>query len=1334
MFEIDDDDVADVQALVDGPVNDGSNITDDDEDISHTGVFRSTVNVDERSRLQQLLNLRPATQFSRHVATPVIDYPEVSEEPLNEYTTDGYIVRAFPCLFPYGCADLRDESRRKVPIKEGEYFTHLMRYYDGRFGRDPRFVHFALNAKLRWALNRAAGVFVTKKQMATLTVADIKERPEYTNNNLGRSIARWSSNVSGLSPYWYREKRELIAICKVHCPHAFVTFSAADTHWNELHRLIEQQRAAGTGTQPLNIQSLSEAGRKTRKIKNLIEYPHIAAEYLHKRFIAFLNRVLKKDLRLKLAHHWFRYEWQFRGSGHIHGFLWFVGAPDISTLDIDVIEDRERIRVYFGEEIVRGRVTLANQPPAVVNPVSHALPFDMSDAGIEKDLTELVNRVQQHSCSCYCLRPKKKSPRQYGILREDLAPQGEPEMECRFGFALPIRHERSIEKDVSTGRYMFYLQRDEEATRINQFSPHMLQTWRANTDFKPVTSLHGVLTYLAKYASKAEKASPSLVDLLTSIASKLDDDTSALTLLRKMLATYPIERDISSQEACHQLLGLPMVITDFKTVYANLYTNVRVSLVVDLFTDNLEDSNAIAHAQSTLERYVNRQPELNDISLYDILEKYTWKPPPQDSIADTIGTWHLLTSRSKTRVVVAIPDPPGDYQRQDVCRTAVLLHIPFRSLEEFDQPIEDSDGLLETDSDGNFTVNWQRILREHWGDIPEWKRRLLYNTRDADGPIEGSEEEEEDDDDSEYGVDLGQGRRMADEGWEGLAGMGPRAQFDEADISNVTDMGRRPQDLAHDWQQDLIPYGGLQHLLSLDGTRWIQQQRAEAVDVNDDVLVYINPITLNPGQKAVFDIIHNHHLDLSPNKQPLLMIVAGTAGTGKSYLIQTIRYAMCYDQNGARLRLPAQYCPVAAFTGVAAFNVDGVTIHSLFRLLLGNADDRALSPDQVQSLQDKLKDVQYLILDEISMLGSTMLTKIHERLAVAFPAATDRGLPFGGRSLIMIGDFAQLPPVSDIPMYALPQRTGKVGVVRGFNLYRQFTLFVRLSANMRQQGHDQDVFRSILSRARDGEWTEDDRRVLFNHRNIQLLSPAEQRSFDNASRLLPTNEGVRDYNRSALERLGHPIAIIKAVNTSAGNINHTDVGLARVDSDIACNLTQNLNLSVGARVMVKKNLWTTKGLVNGALGYIRGIVWSTYDRDKLPDFVLVEMDNYSGPAFLQDFPRIIPIPPYKGSFEHKGTACTRTQLPLVLSWAITIHKSQGMTLDKAVVDIGRKEMSNGITFVAVSRVRRMADIAFSATYTLQRLSTIKNGSRIGARLKEEKRLDTMSIVPLAADS
>ena len=231
LFEIDDDSVEDIGAFNEGPIPGDATIIDDD--VTHTGVFRSTVNIDEHSALGRLLNLRSATQYTQSalsslssVPTPAVDYPTISDEAVNEYTTDGYIARAFPCLFPVGRADLRDESSRKMPIKEGEYFTHLMRYYDGRFGKDPRFIHFALNAKLRWALNRAAGVFVMKKQMAKVTVGEIRQQAENSSINLGRSIARWSSNIPGLAPYWYREKRELISICKVFCPICTTVFDA----------------------------------------------------------------------------------------------------------------------------------------------------------------------------------------------------------------------------------------------------------------------------------------------------------------------------------------------------------------------------------------------------------------------------------------------------------------------------------------------------------------------------------------------------------------------------------------------------------------------------------------------------------------------------------------------------------------------------------------------------------------------------------------------------------------------------------------------------------------------------------------------------------------------------------------------------------------------------------------------------------------------------------------------------------------------------------------------------------------------------------------------------
>ena len=82
----------------------------------------------------------------------------------------------------------------------------------------------------------------------------------------------------------------------------------------------------------------------------------------------------------------------------------------------------------------------------------------------------------------------------------------------------------------------------------------------------------------------------------------------------------------------------------------------------------------------------------------------------------------------------------------------------------------------------------------------------------------------------------------------------------------------------------------------------------------------------------------------------------------------------------------------------------------------------------------------------------------------------------------------------------------------------------------------------------------------------------------------------------------------------------------------------------------------------------------------------------------------------------------------MLAWAITIHKCQGMTLDKVVIDIGKKEMAAGLTFVAISRVRHIDDLTFSATYPLSRLQSIRNGKRMAERLAEERRLDQLAIV------
>src|SRR5947207_2687225 len=156
-YEIEENSM-DVDGLISGPNSMSAadrEAMEDARGFIHTGALRSVSSINERATLQQLLNARPVSQESvdserqQELSQVVIDYPAIREEPINEFSTDGYIVRAFPGLFPYGNCDLRDNSARLVKVANSEYFKHLLRYKDGRFGKDPRFVQFMLNSRLR---------------------------------------------------------------------------------------------------------------------------------------------------------------------------------------------------------------------------------------------------------------------------------------------------------------------------------------------------------------------------------------------------------------------------------------------------------------------------------------------------------------------------------------------------------------------------------------------------------------------------------------------------------------------------------------------------------------------------------------------------------------------------------------------------------------------------------------------------------------------------------------------------------------------------------------------------------------------------------------------------------------------------------------------------------------------------------------------------------------------------------------------------------------------------------------------------------------------------------
>jgi ATP-dependent DNA helicase PIF1 len=148
-----------------------------------------------------------------------------------------------------------------------------------------------------------------------------------------------------------------------------------------------------------------------------------------------------------------------------------------------------------------------------------------------------------------------------------------------------------------------------------------------------------------------------------------------------------------------------------------------------------------------------------------------------------------------------------------------------------------------------------------------------------------------------------------------------------------------------------------------------------------------------------------------------------------------------------------------------------------------------------------------------------------------------------------------------------------------------------------------------------------------------------------------------------------------------------------------------------------------QGLVNGAVGIVRHIVYREQPSDSVqPKCVLVEFEGYNGPTFNN----LIPITPRESRYEYNGVPCCRTQLPLRLAWAITVHKSQGLTLDRAWVDIGQKEVSAGAAFVALSRVRRLNDIALRY-FNFDRLASIGKSATAKSRKSEEARLRLLRV-------
>ena len=264
----------------------------------------------QQEAVQQSVKQRQSTCSS---STPLM-WPSVGGIPLNEFSTEGYFTCAFPTLFPTGAADFL--SQRQVPVTIGNYFKHLMQYDDGRFARHPRFRFFALNTEMRHRAIQTGRVYVRQHPGdGQLSLDELRDMVGRQGEAFSSRVLHYASSLRGTKQYWQRQQSRLLSMVDtLGLPTIFFTHSAADLQWPELAQLIC----------PDNPDS------RTARTKAVIENPALADWFFYHRVMEFLRAFYVGVLGA--TDYWLRFEWQHRGSPHIHGLAWLPNSPDVEQL------------------------------------------------------------------------------------------------------------------------------------------------------------------------------------------------------------------------------------------------------------------------------------------------------------------------------------------------------------------------------------------------------------------------------------------------------------------------------------------------------------------------------------------------------------------------------------------------------------------------------------------------------------------------------------------------------------------------------------------------------------------------------------------------------------------------------------------------------------------------------------------------------------------------------------------------------------------------------------------------------------------------------------------
>ena len=829
-----------------------------------------------------------------------------------------------------------------------------------------------------------ANTFIYRQRPAVLITAGQVINQGITDEHVRNDKAyKFLRNVRGSPAYYQQTFYDLLAMIRqLGTPTWFLTLSAADMRWPDVIQNIPKRYGVIYSDEDVAKLSFEDKSNWLRRD------PVTAARHFQYRLNVFFNEFLKSSAQPlgKIADYAIRIEFQARGSPHAHTVIWIEDAPKFDK------DDDEKVCNFIN------RYISCNIP---------------SEDGKLKDLVLLL---QQHKHSSYCRRNKKcrfnfpQPPSSKTLIaKPDTANNSALETLGKVRKLLVnVKTDVSLDEllslanitskeyhnalSVSNRGDTIVLKRDPCDCNINNYNPAVMLAWQANMDIQYIVNAYACIMYVASYIMKTER---SMGELLKKVSNEVRTE-DLMTQLRKVGSAFLTHREVSAQETVYRILSLPMKQLSRSVVFIN--TNPKHERIAVLKTKDklsqLDKNDTDVFFKSLIDRYQHRPQSVQSMCLAEFAATYVTYyrnddvndvlPPADPEITSTkiklTGGLGVMSTRCR-EAVIRFRQYNKDAEPNEYYRAKLMLYLPWY------------------DEDKDLIKNYS-TYEQHHNQVQEIviPNEAKFNKTLLD---------EIDIDEIDHPEHI----------WAEIA--------PNTEDSELRTLQQNIEALTEMVQQDLDDNTTVLHQSATPGSTLALRYEANAKKNEISSAEYCKLLqNLNDKQqqmimyhrkwcKEAVTSLHNG----SQVKPYRIFFLSGPGGVGKSHLIKII-----YSDTVRLLRLSGTFEPddvivlLTAPTGVAAFNINGMTLHAA--LLLGRSKFdgfQPLSHEKLNTLRSKLSKLMLLIIDEVSMVGCDMLLEIHKRLQQI--KGTPPDVMFGGVSILAVGDLYQLPPVGQPPLF-----------------------------------------------------------------------------------------------------------------------------------------------------------------------------------------------------------------------------------------------------------------------------------------------------------------------------